>query len=268
MAAGSHVEMPSGRAARAVKAIGFSGLLIQKKYWPIHILFVAAVSIIGVGYLGLETYKGAPPIADFVTPDGKTVFTVEDINRGKEVFHLRALMSYGSFWGDGAERGPDFTAEALHHTAVSMTAFYEAEKASDGELTQEERDAISARVKRELRQNGWDEQAERITITQAQAQAFTELNTHYTRVFTDPEYPEALHPTNYISDPEDIRALTAYFYWGGWVAAAQRPGEDYSYTHNWPYDPAVGNSPTQATILWSVLSIFALFMGIGAVLYV
>ncbi|MCG3184166.1 MAG: hypothetical protein ICCCNLDF_02278 [Planctomycetes bacterium] len=268
MAAGSHVEMPSGRAARAVKAIGFSRLLIQKKYWPIHILFVAAVSIIGVGYLGLETYKGAPPIADFVTPDGKTVFTVEDINRGKEVFHLRALMSYGSFWGDGAERGPDFTAEALHHTAVSMTAFYEAEKASDGELTQEERDAISARVKRELRQNGWDEQAERITITQAQAQGFTELNTHYTRVFTDPEYPEALHPTNYISDPEDIRALTAYFYWGGWVAAAQRPGEDYSYTHNWPYDPAVGNSPTQATILWSVLSIFALFMGIGAVLYV
>ncbi|MCA9318005.1 MAG: nitric-oxide reductase, partial [Planctomycetes bacterium] len=112
------------------------------------------------------------------------------------------------------------------------------------------------------------EQAERITVTQAQAQAFTELNTHYTRVFTDPEYPEALHPTNYISDPEDIRALTAYFYWGGWVAAAQRPGEDYSYTHNWPYDPTVGNSPTHATILWSVLSILALFLGIGAVLYV
>ena len=105
MAAGSKVTMNADRPARAAKSIGFSRLLIQKKYWPIHVIFVAAVSSVGVAYLGVETYKGAPPVADFVTPDGKVVFTRADIENGKEVFHLRALMSYGSFWGDGAELG-------------------------------------------------------------------------------------------------------------------------------------------------------------------
>lgn len=255
-------------AATGAKSIGFARILVQKKYWKLHAAIVAAISIIGVAYLGLETYKGAPPLADFVTQDGKTVVTVAQINRGKEVFHLRGLMSYGSFWGDGAERGPDFTADALHRTAVSMTRFYEAEKAKAGPLTQEDHDAIAARVRREARQNGYDARSEKITITAAQAQGYRELIGHYTRMFNDPGYGEAFHPTGYISDPADLEALTAFFFWGGWVSAAERPGEPYSYTHNWPYDPMVGNTPTQATLVWSTLSILALFLGIGAVLYV
>ncbi|MCA8916128.1 MAG: cbb3-type cytochrome c oxidase subunit I [Planctomycetes bacterium] len=252
----------------SVNSIGFSRLLVQKKYWPIHLIFVAAVSIIGVGYLAMETYAGAPPTADFVAPDGAIVFSVSDIERGKEVFHSRALMSYGSFWGDGAERGPDFTAEALNHTAQAMTEYYEAKRARDSGLSQEDHDIITARVRREIQYNGWNEGAGTIQVSDAQAYAFTRLNEHYRRVFTDPDYPEAFHPTDYISDKEDLRALTAYFFWGGWVSGAHRPGKDYSYTHNWPYDPLAGNSPTQSTIVWSVLSILALFLGIGSVLYV
>jgi nitric oxide reductase subunit B len=255
-------------AAPAGHSIGFARVLVQKRFWPLHFAIVAAISIIGVAYLGFETYQGAPPIGDFVTPDGKTVVTVEQINRGKEVFHLRGLMSYGSFWGDGAERGPDFTADALHRTAVSMTAFYEAERAKTGALTQEDKDAIAARVKREIRTNGWSEKGEKITITPAQAHGYKELIAHYTRMFNDPTYGEAFHPTGYIKDSADIEALTAFFFWGGWVAAAERPGQTYSYTHNWPYDPMVGNTATQATVLWSTISFLGLFLGIGVVLYV
>ena len=58
------------------------------------------------------------------------------VSRGKEVFHLKGLMSWGSFWGDGADRGPDFTAEALHRTGVSMRKYYEDELARSPAFSQ------------------------------------------------------------------------------------------------------------------------------------
>jgi nitric oxide reductase large subunit len=78
-------------------------------------------------FLGTWTYTGAPPVVDYVSSTGTTVIPANLIVRGKEVFHLKGLMSWGSFWGDGADRGPDFTAEALHRTVVSMRTFYENE---------------------------------------------------------------------------------------------------------------------------------------------
>ncbi|MCZ7679910.1 MAG: hypothetical protein M5U28_14580 [Sandaracinaceae bacterium] len=247
--------------------IGFARFLLQKRFFWIHFLIVAAISAGGVTYLGVETYRGAPPIGDFVSDDGETVIPLWQIERGKEVFHLRGLMSYGSFWGDGAERGPDFTADALHRTAESMIAFYERER-GDGPVAQHDRDAIEARVRREIRANGWSEEAGQVRINDAQVRAYRELVEHVARTFTDPDYPHAFPARGYITDPDDMQALAAYFFWGGWVAGAARPGADYSYTHNWPYDPLAGNTPTSSTVLWSIISILALFLGIGAVLYV
>ncbi len=168
-------------------------------------------------------------------------------------------MNYGSFWGDGAERGPDFTADALHQMALSMRSFYRKE-------TDAGKAAIAARVKREIHENGWDEETGRIRLNAAEIHAYRQLVDRYRRMFTDPGHPE--YVASAVEDPEDLEALAAYFFWGAWVAGANRPGEPYSYTHNWPYDPAAGNTPTHATRMWSVLSILALFLGIGAVLYV
>ena len=246
-------------------------ILLNKRYWLAHFLIVAAICIAGLIYLGGATYMGSPPRVDFVSPSGETVISQDQIILGQKVFHLRGLMTYGSFWGDGAERGPDFTADALHRTVVGMRNFYENElKEREGPeaLTQYHRDAIAARVIREIHTNTWDEDAGNIRLNDAQINAFRELNDHYTRMFTDSKYSEAFDPAGFISDPDDIRNLTSFFFWGGWVSGANRPGETYSYTHNWPGDVAAGNTPTQATFFWSVLSIFALFLGIGAVLYV
>lgn len=248
----------------------FAHMLVTKKYWVMLFAIVAGISIAGLVYLGTATYTGAPPVASFVTESGTAVISRDLINQGESVFRLRGLMSYGSFWGDGAERGPDFTADALHRTVMAMRAFYEAELAKEKgglALTEHDRDAIAARVKREVRENRWDAATNTIAINAAQAYAFEELYKHYTRMFTDPAYPDHFQ-TGYITDPEDIRALTAYFFWGGWVSAADRPGETFSYTHNWPYDPDAGNVPTLATWLWSFASILVLFVGIMAVLYV
>lgn len=64
-----------------------------------------------------------------------------------------------------------------------------------------------------------------------------------------------------------ICALTAFLFWGGWVCGTERPGHGYTYTQNWPYDPAAGNEATRATLLWSVAGIFVLILVLGAVLF-
>ena len=243
--------------------------LVNKKNWLTHFMIVSAICIAGLIYLGGATYTGAPPLEDYVSATtGKTIFSRAEIKRGQELFHIRGLMNYGSFWGDGAERGPDFTADALHRTVVAMRAFY-AQELEDraGVLTQHDHDGISVRVIREVHGNGYDEEAGVIRINDAQASAFTELVEHYTRMFNDITYVEAFEPTGFITDPADLRSLTAFFYWGGWVAAANRPGETYSYTHNWPGDKDAGNFPTAPTFFWSVFSIFALFVGVMIILY-
>jgi nitric oxide reductase subunit B len=245
--------------------------LLNKKNWFTHFLIVAAISIAGLVFLGRETYTGAPPLVNYVSSNGETVISAETIKRGKEVFHLRGLMGYGSFWGDGADRGPDFSADALHRTVVAMRSFYEDElKARNGveALSAYEKDAVAQRVIRELHNNTYDETAGTITLNAAQLYAFDVLNTHYTRMFTDATYPDRMDPQNQVSGADNLRARTAFFFWGGWVAAANRPGEPYSYTHNWPYDPDAGNYATTETFIWTFISIFALWIGISVVLYV
>lgn len=260
----------SESSRKAPRFGGMASLLLNKKYWGFHFLVVILISVIGLVYMGNATYKSAPPIANFIAPNGQTFISEAQINRGQTVFHLRGLMSYGSFWGDGAERGPDFTADTLHRTFVGMKNYYEREamaKSATQNLTTFDIDAISVRVRRELHTNTWDTDENIIQLNSAQIAAFEEVAKHYWRMFNDPDYPE-LFQTGYLTDTQDIRDLSAFFYWGAWVASANRPGENYSYTHNWPFDPDVGNTPTPATYLWSIISILALFLGIGLVLYI
>ena len=98
--------------------------LLAKSNWWIQFTIVAAVGLAGLMALGTWTYTSAPPRVAFVSSTtGKEVVSLHQILRGQELFHIRGLMSWGSFWGDGAERGPDFTADALHRTVVSMRSF-------------------------------------------------------------------------------------------------------------------------------------------------
>ena len=61
--------------------------------------------------------------------------------------------------------------------------------------------------------------------------------------------------------------MTAFFAWSAWASVANRPGRDYSYTNNFPYDPLVGNKPTTDAVLWSALSLIALLGGTAVVLF-
>ena len=80
----------------------FAQVLLIKKYWWLHAAIVTAISVIGLIALGVWTYSGAPPLVNYVDSTGKVVIPEYEMNRGKQVFHLKGLMLYGSFWGDGA----------------------------------------------------------------------------------------------------------------------------------------------------------------------
>jgi hypothetical protein len=71
----------------------------------------------------------------------------------------------------------------------------------------------------------------------------------------------------WITDPDEISKLTAFFAWTAWTATANRPGYSYSYTNNWPPEPLAGNFITADAITWSVISIIGLLGGIGLILY-
>jgi nitric oxide reductase subunit B len=79
--------------------------------------------------------------------------------------------------------------------------------------------------------------------------------------------PDSFKPSGYLSDENAIQKLAGFFYWGAWVCGVERPGEKYSYTHNWPYDPMAGNTPAPAVILWTIIGSLGLMLGLGIVLY-
>src|SRR5262249_10694431 len=84
-----------------------------------------------------------------------------------------------------------------------------------------------------------------VEFTIAQGEAFEDLQKHYSDFFGTPTTKYGLRPEQ-ITDPDQIRQLTAFFCWSAWVSSALRPERDYSYTNNWPPEPLVGNQPTAA----------------------
>lgn len=256
----------------------------QRKHWWKIFIIILALSVSIVGYIGYKTYKYAPPMCDFVDEESRLVFSAEDIIGGQDVFFRYGLMDYGSFLGDGGLRGPDFTGEALNLTARWMNEFHDKrwkERAPDDETRKA---VVQALVQKEIKNNRFDVDyyanrgiteeskygAGAVTLTDAQVRAFhlfVEYNTQKFEEGGELVGVEQFKPANYITDKEKIRQLTAFFYWGGWICGAQRPGHQYSYTHNWPYDPLAGNLPHGGLVLWSVIGVLAVVLSVGIMFY-
>jgi len=61
--------------------------------------------------------------------------------------------------------------------------------------------------------------------------------------------------------------MAAFFFWTAWAASTDRPGEDVTYTQNWPHEELVGNRPTSAAVVWSIISFVLLLAGVGAMVW-
>jgi len=244
----------------------FISYLLNPKNWWLPLLVIFIVSIAGVTMIGVHTYTEAPPIPSYVSAKNETIFSKEDVLKGQAVFQRYALMEYGSMFGDGANRGPDFTAEALHYVSQYMNDYYQAELKADNNMDLLKK-GVAEQVKAEIKSNRYNKDHNSVLLSEAQVFGAGELVKFYTQKFTNPSYPGAFKPSGYITDADEIKTLTAFFFWGAWVCGVQRPGEHYSYTHNWPFDPSAGNTPSSAIILWSIIGSLGLIFGLGIVLY-
>ena len=244
----------------------FIEYLLNPRNWWLPLLIIFTASIAGVFMIGLHTYTEAPPIPDFVDKNGTVVYGRDDIRNGQMIFQKYALMEYGSMFGDGGYRGPDYSAEALHLTSVFMSEYYNRDVGAADEKSIEAL-GVGEKVKTTIKANTYNKEANQAILDDAQAYAAQRLSGYYFQVFTDPEHEQAFLPSGYIDDPEEIRQLSAFFFWGGWVCGVSRPGKTYSYTHNWPYDPDAGNAPSPAVVIWSILGSLGLVVGLGIVLY-
>ncbi len=228
--------------------------LLVSKGWLQAVAMVVLFGFFVMGLLAYRTYAGEAPIpARIISPDQKLLFTRQDILGGQQIFLKNGLMEYGSIFGHGAYLGPDYTADYLRRAATSVMAAYGGQKS----------DRAREATIEEFKTNRFDPNSDTLVLTAAQANAYRELVPYYSAFFAEPTTRYGLRP-GAISDPEQSRQLTSFFAWSAWVAAALRPGHDYSYTNNWPPEPLVHNTVTADNVVWSVLSLAALLGGIGA----
>lgn len=242
---------------------------MNTKNWWGPLVFILIISLAGVGLIGYQTYNDAPPMTGFKSDTGNILIDKSTIERGQIVFHKYALMEYGSFFGDGAQRGPDFTAEALHQINVFMNEFYRSknEESMGRPSTVIEQKIIAEQVREELKKNLYNEKENIVILSEGYVYALNKLEEYYIKIFTDNDTKNKFPLKNYITDKKEIKDLSGFFFWGAWVCVTERPGENFSYTHNWPFDKDAGNTATSPVVLWSVFGLLVFVLACGFVLY-
>ena len=239
-------------------------------WWRHSVIIVLVIGFSILIWLAIRTYETAPPIPQMaVTVSGAPVFTGEDIVHGQQIFLKYGLMENGTIWGHGAYLGPDFSAEYLHTLVLSGSELL-AQKTygrSFAGLGPDEHATILGELRKDLRDNRYDERTRTLTLSDEEVASFHDQVGKWGRYFSEPTKNAGL-PARYISDTVELRQLTAFFAWTAWASVASRPGQSYSYTNNFPFDPAVGNTPTSDALLWSALSLIALLAGVGSILFI
>jgi len=232
------------------------------RWWISMIILLLLVGGGSMFYIGHHTYTQSPPMANYVDENSNIIISHEQIVRGQVNFLKYGLMLYGSMFGDGALRGVDFSADALHKVFLYMQEYYtlEHEKSSD-----DIKNGIVVKVQNEIKKNSYDESKNSVTLSGAGIYAYNKLVDEYRDILR--EKVSIYQPQLKNATDEELKELVAFFYWGAWVCGAKRPGYDYSYTHNWPYDKEAGNTPSANVLLWSVLATLGLILTLGVVLY-
>lgn len=240
----------------------------MKRLW-IAFALVMVLSFMVLGWIGTRIYQEMPPLpARVVTTEGTVLVDEGEIRAGQNVWQSLGGMEVGSVWGHGSYVAPDWTADWLHREAAFIldrwaTADFGAEYARlDGERQAQ----LQGRLAKVMRTNTYDPVTRTATVAPVRAEAFRANLQHYSDVFANGRAEYAI-PAGAVSSPDRLRKLAAFFFWTSWAASTNRPGEEITYTHNWPYEPLVGNRPTGETVVWTGVSIIMLLAGISAMVW-
>ncbi|EFW90104.1 Nitric-oxide reductase [Haladaptatus paucihalophilus DX253] len=230
------------------------------------IVFVLNLIVMGAG--AWYSYEHAPPIPQKVVgPDGETVVTKAQVQEGKRVFQSDGLMNHGSILGNGAYFGSDYTANALSLKTEYMKVYYAKEKYDKpvSALSPEQRAVVNATVTTELEAS---RPSDSVQYSAAELYAHEHVRQLYVERYHDGDLERGV-PNGMIASEEDARHFADFAMWTAWISHTQRPGSDHTYTNDWPYEPAAGNTPPTASMTWSVIAMVLLVAaaGIGVWLY-
>ncbi|GAA5785256.1 nitric-oxide reductase large subunit [Chitiniphilus shinanonensis] len=241
-----------------------------RKHWFILIAVVAIMFGL-LGYFGREVYRHAPPIPQQVQVQGGGVlFTADDILDGQTAWQSVGGMQLGSIWGHGAYQAPDWTADWLHRELGAWLdlAAQQAHGKPYAALDVSQQAALRAALQQEYRGNGVDPATKVLTISPRRAAAIARTASYYDQLFSDAPSLQRSRESfamkeNTLPSAERRVALTRFFFWTAWAAATDRPGQQVSYTNNWPHEPLIGNQPSAENVVWSIVSVVVLLTGIG-----
>ena len=241
-----------------------------KKLWlGLAALLIASFSV--MLWLGADLHQTAPPVPKrVVTESGHVIYTEADIKKGRQVWQSMGGMQLGSIWGHGALVAPDWSAYWLHREAVAMLELEARSITAEpyANLDEAEQARIQATLKPKFRTNTYDPATGDIVISDARAQAMSQVAAHYDSLFSnDPATAELREhyamKNNTVPNAEHRAALNTFFWWTAWAASTDRPDDNRTYTNNWPYEPLIGNAPTSSAFMWSMFSILFMIGGIG-----
>jgi nitric oxide reductase subunit B len=222
----------------------------------------------GMLFATRATYQQAAPLPQqMVATSGSSVMSYADIVAGKSGFQQADLMDYGSLYGMGSYFGEDFTAKYLVELAKEVQnnlALSRYGKSFDA-VTADQQASVTRAMQAQLQ--GIDLSQQQVVLPDSVAQAIQVLR---------PRIRAMLLTDNFAQGYSGARALDAssatqtanFLLYSSLTTVARRPGEDYSWTVNWPAEPLVGNSPTAATFQWTWISFTMIFFAIGAILMI
>lgn len=246
-----------------------------RKLWVILVLIMTITFTI-LGYYGAEVYHEAPPVPkQFVTENGKLVYSQEDIYRGQSAWQSIGGMSIGSVWGHGAYQAPDWTADWLHRELLAWLDIEAQQRygLSYDALSAEQQNAIRFAVKENMRRNTYHSETDTVTLSDNRLQAISQTADYYIQLFgSHPKLQKTR--ANYamkedtLPDVEKRQQMAAFFFWSSWAASTNRPNLSVTYTNNWPHEPLIDNVPSTENIMWSIASVVLLIFGIGMVIWI
>lgn len=241
----------------------------RDRRWWIALACVFFGSFAVLLWMGLQIQESKPPIpTKVVDASGQVLVSGDDVMDGQRVWQSIGGQQVGSVWGHGAYVAPDWTADWLHREATFVLDHYARAEGlpSYAEASVEQQGMLKARLKQSMRTNTYDPATGTITLDEARGAAFKANAEHYAQVFRDGNEPYAI-PSGAVKDAEAMRQMNTFFWWSSWAASTDAPGDEATYTRNWPHEPLIDNVPTPVNLLWSIISFILLLGGIAAMVW-
>lgn len=232
------------------------------------VLFGFSILLLG----GWSIYGSRAPVPErVVVENGEPLFGRAQIMGGQAVYQKYGLMEWGSVLGHGTYFGPDFTAEVLHRR-VELLRDNLARRdhgVAWAELDESTQGGVAADVRRLIKRNRYSDEGGELLLSVEEADAFRTIEDELRVRFTEGEPARAL-PANvireehlperrgWVAEGDQVHQVAAFFWWTAWLAGAERPDDDTTYTNNWPYDEDAGNTVSSGAMIWSGVSVAVL----------